>query len=384
MKDDRLERRRFLQRSALALPFLWVPSTAAQERSAGGLIIRQREPENLEFAFSTLDSYLVPNERFYIRSHFPTPALSPASHRIRVEGAVDAPFEIGFEELRGMTQRSVTATLECAGNSRVFLVPQAAGVQWEMGAVGNAEWGGVPLAALLERARVKSNAVDVVLEGADEGELRNDPRPPGVVKYFRSIPLAKARRPEVLLAHQMNGRALPPSHGFPVRAIVPGYYGMSSVKWLSRIHVTSTPFQGYWQTIDYAYWERGSGSPTRQALMDMTLKSLIARPTLREVIKSGTTYRVFGAAWTGDADISKVEVSVDGSRTWAEAQLIDKPSRFAWRRWQFEWRVAGQPGRMTVLSRATDSNGVVQPVKHNPDTGSYAIHHSLPIEVEVI
>src|SRR5215210_7270576 len=136
-----------------------------------------------------------------------------------------------------MPSETRVATLECAGNSRVFLVPQMPGAQWELGAVSNAEWTGVPLSMLLERAGVRSDATEVVLEGADRGEPRNDPKPPGGTPYVRSIPLAKARRPEVLIAYAMNGKDLPMSHGAPVRAVVPGYYGMSSVKWLTRIRV---------------------------------------------------------------------------------------------------------------------------------------------------
>ena len=345
--------------------------------------MREREPENLEFPFSSLSSFVTPNELFYVRSHFATPQVDAATYRLRIEGAVDRPFEIGYDELRGMPSASVTATLECAGNSRVFLVPQSSGAQWELGAVSNAVWTGVPLAALLERAGVKPDAVDVVLEALDRGEPRTEPKPPGPIPFVRSILLAKARRPEVLIAYRMNGQDLPPSHGFPVRAIVPGFYGMSSVKWLTRIQVVTVPYQGYWQTTDYAYWDRSTGTPTRKPLMEMRVKSLIARPALHEIVKAGTSYRVFGAAWTGDADVATVELSVDAGHSWAKARFIDKPIRYTWRRWEYEWRPSVRRGPTTLLSRATDTNGHRQPEQHNRDTGNYAIHHVLPRVIEI-
>ena len=374
-------RRKFLGRIAAGAPFLGLAASnmrlGAQSPSSA-MIMREREPENLEFPFASLDGPITPNELFYVRSHFAVPQVNAASHRLRVEGAVDRPFEIGYDELRRMASSSVQATLECAGNSRVFLIPQAGGAQWELGGVSNAVWTGVPLAALLERAGVKAGAVEVVLEGVDRGEPRSDPKPPGPIQFARSLPIAKARRPEVVIAHQMNGKELPISHGFPIRAVVPGYYGMSSVKWLSRIEVLATSYQGYWQTTDYAYWDRSTGTPTRQPLREMRVKSLIARPGMHEIVKAGSAFRVFGAAWTGDADVEMVEVSVDAGKTWAKARLLDKPTRFSWRRWEYEWKAPVQPGRVTLMSRASDSSGQRQPEQHNRDTANYVIHHVLP------
>lgn len=375
------QRRDFLRRIASGAPLLGLGVHGLRldaQSPSNAMIMREREPENLEFPFSSLDGPITPNELFYVRSHFAVPEVDAASHRLQVEGAVERPFEISYDELRRMASNSVQATLECAGNSRVFLIPQAGGAQWELGGVSNAVWTGVPLAALLERAGVKADAVDLVLEGVDRGEPRSDPKPPGPIEFARSIPIAKARRPEVVIAHQMNGKELPVSHGFPIRAVVPGYYGMSSVKWLRRIQVLPTTYQGYWQTTDYAYWDRSTGTPTRQPLREMRVKSLIARPGMHEVVKAGTPFRVFGAAWTGDADVETVEVSVDSGKTWAKARLIDKPVRFSWRRWEYEWKAPIQPGRVTLMSRASDSSGQRQPEQHNRDTANYVIHHVLP------
>jgi len=252
--------------------------------SSAGMIIRQKEPKNLEAPFDQIDSYLTPNELFYIRSHFPIPNLDRASYQLRIDGAVRRPLALSYEELRSMRSETRVATLECAGNSRVFLVPQVQGAQWELGAVSNAEWTGVPLRALLERAEVREDACEIVLEGADRGTPKEEPIPPTPISYVWSLPRAKAIRPEVLIAYQMNGRDLPRDHGFPVRAIVPGHYGMASVKWLTGIRAVHEPFHGYWQTSDYAYWAAMDGKPVRRALGEMQLKSEIARPRVYETL----------------------------------------------------------------------------------------------------
>src|SRR5262245_47046909 len=172
----------------------------AGQSASVGLIIRQKEPNNLEMPFNQLDSFLTPTELFYIRSHFPTPKLELASYHLRIEGAVRHPFSLSYKELREMPSKTRTATLECAGNSRVFLIPQVAGAQWELGAVGNAEWTGVPLGALLERAGLEDDACEIVLEGEDRGIPTEPPVPPGPISYARSLPRAKATRREVLIA----------------------------------------------------------------------------------------------------------------------------------------------------------------------------------------
>src|SRR6202030_4101286 len=241
--------------------------------SSAGLIIRQKEPRNLESPFDQIDSYLTPTELFYIRSHFPMPNLDRASYQLRVDGAVRRPFALSYEELRSMRSETRVATLECAGNSRVFLVPQVEGAQWELGAVSNAEWTGVPLRALLERADVQEDACEIVLDGADRGTPKEEHISPAPISYAWSLSRAKALQPEVLIAYQMNGRDLSRDHGFPVRAIVPGHYGMASVKWLTRIQAIRQPFHGYWQTSDYAYWDSMDERPVRRALGEMQLKS---------------------------------------------------------------------------------------------------------------
>ncbi|HEY0567635.1 MAG TPA: sulfite oxidase, partial [Xanthobacteraceae bacterium] len=313
----------------------------------------------------------------------PAPDLDRASYTLRIDGAVSDPFELGYAELRSMRSETRVATLECAGNSRVFLVPQVSGAQWELGAAGNAEWTGVPLRALLERAGLAEDACEIVLEGADRGVPKEPPVPPEPISYARSLSRAKAIGPDVLIAYQMNARELPRDHGFPVRAIVPGHYAMASVKWLTRILAVREPFHGYWQTSDYAYWVSRDGNPVRRPLGEMKVKSEIGRPRVYETIAPNRIYPVGGAAWAGETDVIEIAVSTDGGRTWAEAEFVDPVRRHAWRRWRFDWLTPNEPGRYTLLARAKDARGVLQPEQHDESYGTYVINHSLPIEVFV-
>jgi DMSO/TMAO reductase YedYZ molybdopterin-dependent catalytic subunit len=375
-----LDRRLFLRHAGLAaLPLL----AAAEDRAdAPHLIPRQRNPENLEFPFAALDSFLTPNNLFYVRNHFAAPSLDAKAWRLRVAGAVERPLELTLEEVRELPSRSLAVTLECAGNGRSFLVPKTKGVQWDLGAVSTAEWTGVPLGAVLEKAGVRAGAVEVILEGADRGEPGNDPRPPGAVAFARSLPLAKARKPEVLLAWQMNGKELPPEHGYPLRAVVGGWYGMASVKWLTRLVVVERPFRGYWQTVDYAVWNRGGPEPSLDPITDMEPKASIARPAADEVLPAAADYRIHGAAWAGEPEVAKVEVSTDGGKTWAEATLLGKPVPFAWRLWEYTWR-RPTTGKHTLLARATDVRGREQPLERDPGRRNYVITHVRPTPVEV-
>jgi DMSO/TMAO reductase YedYZ molybdopterin-dependent catalytic subunit len=355
----------------------------AEKRYASGLIIRQKDPNNLETPFSELDSFLTPTELFYIRSHFSAPKLDLASYQLRIDGTVRNPFCLSYQELRAMPSETRVAVLECAGNSRVFLVPQVEGAQWELGAVGNAEWTGVPLAALLERAGIENDACEIVLEGADRGTPNEKPKPPGTISYARSLSRDKAIKREVLIAYQMNGCDLPLDHGYPVRAIVPGHYGMASVKWLTRIHAVREPFQGYWQTSDYAYWDYQDGTPVRRALGEMQLKSEIARPTVCETLEANQLYTVSGAAWAGETEVTEIAVSTDGGQTWRQAEFLDPARRHTWRRWKFDWVTPKKLGRYTLLACAKDAAGGMQPEKHDRNYGAYVINHPLPIEVFV-
>src|SRR2546421_829005 len=300
------------------------------------LIVREQDPLNLEMPFSSLDGFLTPNESFYVRCHFPIPEISVKDWRLRIEGEVETPFELTCDELRAMESRTITATLECAGNNRLFLEPKAKGVQWGLGAVGNAKWTGVPLAAVLDRAKAKSGAIEVILDGADEGQVDKTPPPSGKISFCRSLPINKARA-DVLLAYEMNGEKLSVTHGFPLRAIVPGWYAMASVKWLRRIIVTDKPFNGFYQSLDYSYWDRSGALPTLAPLREQQVKAEIAQPETGATVPRNSTVRVHGAAWSGEAEITKVEISLDGGATWRLAHLSGQPVKNAWRLWEYDW-----------------------------------------------
>jgi DMSO/TMAO reductase YedYZ molybdopterin-dependent catalytic subunit len=299
-----------------------------------------------------------------------------------VEGKVHKPIELTLAELRDFESQTETVTMECAGNGRSELVPKVKGVQWNIGAVGNAQWRGVRLRDLLARAGADASATEVILEGADRGEIKEPPRPPGEIQYARSLPIAKASD-DVLLAYEMNGAPLTPEHGFPLRAVVPGWFGMASVKWLQRIIVTDKPFSGYYQTVDYGYWESRDGLPELKPLREMQVKAQIAQPRAGEVIDGGVRYRVHGAAWAGENELAKVEISTDSGVTWKEAELFGERAPYAWRFWQYDWLVPQQSGTCALVARATDSAGRTQPAERVAAYGSYVVNHLLPLEVTI-
>ncbi len=306
-----------------------------------------------------------------------------ASYQLRVDGAVRNPLSLSYQELRDMPSETRVATLECAGNSRVFLVPQVGGAQWELGAVGNAEWNGVPLAALLERAGLEEDACEIVLEGADQGTPKEAPVPPHPISYARSLPRDKAIQREVLIAYQMNGHDLPLHHGYPVRAVVPGHYGMASVKWLTRVEAVREPFRGYWQTSDYGYWDDLDGKPVRRALGEMKLKSEITRPRVYETLAPNQLYTVFGVAWAGETEVTEIAVSTDGGQTWAEARIFRPRSPVCVATLEVRLAHAEKAGAIHLAGASRRGDGSVQPDTHDQNYGSYVINHPLPIEVLV-
>src|SRR5207247_1127929 len=207
---------------------------------------------------------------------------------------------------------------------------------------------------------------------ADGGMLEDPKSPPGKLHFARSIPLEKAQA-DVLLAYKMNGEELPPQNGFPVRAIVPGWYAMASIKWLQRIIVMDEPFTGYYQTIDYAYWKRRAEVAELTPLTEVQVKAQIAKPAEGETVPANSSVRVHGAAWTSDGEITKVELSTDGGSTWNETNLMGQPKPNAWRLWEFNWQTPAAPGNQTLIARATDSLGRTQPALRDDDEGIAAV-----------
>jgi hypothetical protein len=231
---------------------------------------------------------------------------------------------------------------------------------------------------LLEQAGVKPEAVEVVFEGADTG---SEPDHPERMAFARGLPLPKALHPDTLLAYRMNGELLQPSHGYPVRLFVPGWYGVASVKWLRRMEVVDRPFRGYFQTTKYTVQRRtGSGLAT-VVVGPMAVKSEIVRPQPGAVLGPGTN-RVVGVAWAGEDAVAGVEVSTDGGITWGRADLVGLRGPYSWTLWEYLWEV-GRPGAYTLLARAVSDGGQVQPLQHDLLNGGYLIHHSRPVPVPV-
>jgi DMSO/TMAO reductase YedYZ molybdopterin-dependent catalytic subunit len=378
-------RRTFLKLGAMAAAVAALPvrvSQAVAQAMQGARIVRQAAPENLETDFGALAEFITPTDQHYVRSHFAVPQVDAAGWTLQVRGAVGQPLTLTLEQLRALPKMSKVVTLECAGNGRAFLDPAVGGVQWERGAVSTAEWTGVRLADLLGKAGAATDATRIVFEGADKGEVKNTPLPAGPITFHRSVSIEEAKARDAFVAYAINGQALPAAHGAPARLIVPGCYGMASVKWLSSIEVIKGDFNSYWESTDYAYWDRSSGRPLRRPLMGMQVKSSIARPSANGQVARGAATEIIGAAWS-DGTVTRVEVSTDGGTSWKDAEFIDPQSAVTWRRWRFKWQVPATAGEAVLMSRATDANGRTQPMTRSSDYGTYVIHHVVPVKVTV-
>jgi len=335
-------------------------------------------PENSETPLEALRSWVTPTRLFFVRNHFDVPMLDAEAWRLTIAGCVRQPVELTYRQLCDLPQRSVLATIECAGNGRSFLEQHVHGVQWGAGAIGHAEWSGVPLRAVLEMAGLRDDALEVVFEGADCG---TEPDSPEQLQFARSLPVDKAMHADTLLALHMNGEPLERNHGFPVRLLVPGWYGVASVKWLTHITAAAEPFEGYFQTYKYTIQRRSGGVERTVGLQSMAVKSSIVRPTAGQSLGLGTQ-RVFGVAWAGEEQVARVEVSTDGGSSWSDAQLLGPHAPYSWTLWEYLWKVT-QPGPYALVTRATSASGTRQPDAHDPLHGGYMIHFCLPLQVSV-
>lgn len=316
------------------------------------LVVVREAPLNAETGVAALVAPVTPTEAHFVRASFGPPPVETAGLPIDVGGAVAERLSLSIDELRELPQHSVTMTMECAGNGRMGLSPLPSGEPWARAAVSTASWTGVPLGLVLDRAGVRDDVVEILVSGHDRGTPEDAP---GATAFARALPLDKARDPNVILALEMNGAPLPIEHGAPARLIVPGWYGMASVKWVARIVALTEPFAGWFQTERYVYVEREGD---KRPVDVMRVKSLIVAPG-DEVYVSRGRVEVWGWAWSGAAPVEAVELSVDGG-PWREAELEPPLAPHAWRRFRDVIEVdAG--GRHTVRSRARDAAGRVQP-----------------------
>ena len=356
-----------------------IPRWARQAIAAGApprILVRNDWPEHWETGLEALGrSWITPADLFFVRSHFPVPAVDAASWRLEVSGLVARPLSLSLTELRALPSVETAHTLECAGNGRgLFALPSTSGTQWERGAVGNARWGGVRLATVLERAGVGPEARHVWLEAADQAPL------PGVPHFLRSIPIEKAMA-DTLLAWSMNGRPLARLHGAPLRAIVPGWYGMASTKWVTRLRLEAAPSDNHFMAKGYRYTYPGEDPANAPPVEEIRVKSLITWPLDGMRIRPGAI-SLLGLAWAGPAGLARVEISTDGGRTWDAARFAPTDATLAWRQWQAEAMLAHR-GPATLMARATDGAGAVQPLEARPNAGGYGNNsiHRVAIDV---
>jgi DMSO/TMAO reductase YedYZ molybdopterin-dependent catalytic subunit len=297
---------------------------------------------------------VMPNAHFYVRNHFQIPMLDASTWRLRVGGLVERTLALGLRDLTTMRSETLVVTLECAGNGRYRLDPPVEGEKWRTGAVSTAEWTGVPLVEVLDRAGIKPEAAEVVFRGADSGRVDGH----GEVAFERSLTVDTARDSQALLAYAMNGEQLPMQHGFPVRLIVPGWYGVASVKWLTHIEAVPDAFDGYFQATKYWFEVVKDGQTVRDPVTLQRVRALITEPASDDDLPVGDL-AVRGVAWSGAAPIARVDVSVDGG-PWQEARLIGSRHRHSWQWWELITRVE-RPGAISLCARATDLAGRTQP-----------------------
>ena len=315
----------------------------------------------------------------YVLVHYDIPAVDPATWRLRVDGGAGSSVELSLADLDAMPRTTARVTLECAGNGRALLDPRPVSQPWLTGAVGTADWTGVRLVDLLDRVDVRPDAVDVLFRGADHGIERGEEQ-----DYERALTIEEARRDEVLVATEMNGSPLPVQHGFPARLVVPGWYGMAHVKWLTHVEVLDHTFEGYQHR---AYRLRQQADDPGVPVTRILPRALLRPPGFpdfmtRERMLPAGPVRLSGRAWSGRGEVTRVEVSTDDGATWREADLEPSGGPYAWRSFGLDWDAG--PGDHVLRARATDDSGEVQPVDPAWSRGGFANNGDDGVPVHVV
>lgn len=385
-------RRDFLKTASaaalVASPFLSWAADPAHDNSAivipgkEGMIVRSARFLDLETPVEFMTDWITPVNHFFVRNHMFEPAKFDAkTWQLSITGEVEKPLTITLADLEKLPLHSVVNTMECAGNGRSLQNPKVPGIQWGKGAVGNARFSGPSLKTLLEKAGVKDTAKHVQFRGLDQV-------PGKVPPFIRSIPIEKAMDTDTLVATQMNGAALTPHHGFPARAVAPGWAGAASCKWLTEITLLEKPAEGNFMSPGY----RLPNTPVKpgeaakpedtHSVTALSVKSLIAAPSDGAKLKLGA-HVIQGVAWAGEAGVAKVEISTDNGATWNEATLGKDQAKYAWRLWSYNWKPT-KHGEYTIFSRATDSHGRVQPEVPvwNPSGYLYNAYDEVRINVQ--
>lgn len=334
-------------------------------------------PLNAETSLAALQPAVTPTRGFFIRSHFPTPSLDASTWRLGVGGEVEKPRKWTLAELRDLPTTRVVATLECAGNSRSRLPNIAEGeLRWGDRAIGAAVWEGVPLSVLLEESRPRQDAHQIVFTGAEKGSS-NDP----ARRFSRGLSIDTMDRvADILIATEMNGEPLSPDHGWPARLIVPGWYGMAWVKWLSRIHLRKEAFRGYYQATRYVYAYQQNGERLTKPVTRIRVKSLIISPLPGDRLAWGRSHIISGKAWSGSGPVTRVEV--DAGSGWMPASVRSGDGPYDWCSWEFAWSPERR-GPVLLRVRATDAEGETQPEEPFLNEFQYGMNAVHSVEVIV-
>ena len=347
------------------------------ETGSGAMITLSPRPLDLEMPLDGFVDEITPTEHFFVRCHTYTPVVKEAEWKLQIDGLVEHPISFTLAELKKLPHVELVSVLECAGNGRSFYEPRLPGAQWRFGSVGNARWTGVRVKDVLAKAGVKAGATELLMDGADV--------PIGKMPDFqRNLTLEKALHPDTMLAWAMNGKPLTAEHGFPLRVIAPGWASDSWVKWLQRITLTDKEFDGFWMKTAYRHPNHsvaaGSAVDPKDMIpvTDLNVKSVIARPG--EWAKPGTVL-VQGVAWSNTNPVTKVELSLDAGKTWQETKLSGTGAKYGFHRWTYSWKAP--EGRHTLISRATNSAGQVQPLQQEWNPNGYLWNVAQPRNIVI-
>ncbi|MDM5223615.1 sulfite oxidase [Peribacillus sp. NJ11] len=322
------------------------------------LTTRSLLPENQETPIQFINDDSMENQLFYRRNHFSYPTLSYSNYWLPITGLVSAPLLLSIQDILQYPSKTVEVVLECSGDKRNLFEPKTFGEQWGKGAISQGIWRGVPLRTLLELSGIREGAKEVVVEGYDYGSRTDLDE---VYTYTRSLPIEKALHPDTIIAYEYNNQPIPFKHGYPLRLIVPQWYAMASVKWIKQISVSNSNFTGPFQTIDYMYYPNKDNDLDAFPVTTININSTIQKPLDMEILNTGK-HSIKGIAWTGKGVITKLEISIDGGNTWRNADIsLGKNVGYGWVTWSFEWTIL-EKGEYTIISRATDSFGQIQPL----------------------
>jgi len=345
------------------------PPVPGKER----LIVRSPRPVNLETRLADLTDYHTPESLFFVRNNYDAPPVDAAQWSLKLEGELDNPVVLRLDDLRKLPVFSQDVTLECAGNGRSFHQPRASGIQWEYGAVGTQRFTGVRLADVLALARLRPSARHIAFDGVDK------PPTPQAPDFIRSVPRWKAEEGHTMLAWEMGSRPIPHLHGGPVRVIVPGFVGSASMKWVERIMALTEEFNGFYMKSNYTA-PRVDNDKEVYSLQSLEVKSIIVSPANGAKVAPGRL-TAWGWAWSGEGDLTGIDVSTDGGKAWTPGTFTGDWHRYSWRKWEYSWNAASGP--TTIMARATDSLGRVQPTSRAFNRLGYRwnVIHAITIDV---